>query len=80
MSSSQRPLGTYPQLNKLGLLLVAVRETTHQWGIIQHLSKEALEKTYGIQTCFRGFGGRFKKVELCSVLYALRRGNSVSGI
>ena len=52
VSSSQRPLGTHLELDQLGLSLVVLKETTQQWGII-HLSKEALEKIYGIQTSFR---------------------------
>ena len=77
VSSSQRPLGTHPELDQLGLSLVVLKETTQQWGII-HLSKEALEKIYGIQTSFRWFRGRLEKVELCSVLDAFRRENSVN--
>lgn len=62
-----------------GLLLVLVGETVHGWGAMQHLSKEALGKTYcGILACFRWFVGRTKKVGLCCLLDVLRKDDPIN--
>lgn len=44
VSSSQRPLGTHLLLNKLGLLLIAVRDNTHRKENHRASQKEVMRK------------------------------------
>lgn len=74
MSSSQRPPGTHSRLNKLGLLLIAVKEETHHgklWGVSgQRCFKELVQ----VWAFLGRLGGEPKEAEFCSGFYAVTKG------